>query len=162
MKSRIILVGPTCAGKNHMRNLFVNRGYTHDVSYTTREPRVELGEFDGIDYHFISEEKFKKMIDQNKFYEWVKYGDVYYGTGLNEWKTKDVFIMETQGIRHIKPEDRGNCFIIFINPPVETRINRMKNIRGWGNEKINNRLEIDQENFGNFLEYDMLITDPNF
>ena len=160
MKSRIIIVGPTCSGKNFLRQKFVDKGFTHDVSYTTRKPRD--GEFDGIDYYFLCRDDFDEMIDKGKLYEHVQYDYTYYGTGLVEWNSRDIFIMETKGVSKISQEDRKNCLIIYINPPVSVRINRMKNDRDWNTQKINERLEIDEVNFKNFVDYDMLLNNPDF
>jgi len=48
------------------------------VSYTTRAPRP--GEVDGRDYHFVSEEDFRRRCVQGEFVEWVKNYGHYYGT----------------------------------------------------------------------------------
>ena len=40
------------------------------VSHTTRSPRSN--EVDGVDYHFVSNEKFKSLIKKNEFYEYAK------------------------------------------------------------------------------------------
>ena len=125
---RIILVGMTCAGKSFIRQKFAERGYTYDVSYTTRKPRV--GETYGVDYNFISESEFTLRISQNAFFEFIKYGEEYYGTGLYEWKNSDIFIMETEGIKHIDLEDRKRSLIVFVDTPLKTRLKRMQE-RGW-------------------------------
>ena len=41
----------------------------HSISVTTRAPRGQ--EVDGVDYYFVSEEKFREMVDTNQFYEYV-------------------------------------------------------------------------------------------
>ena len=160
MKSRIILVGPTCSGKNFLRQKFVEKGFSHDVSYTTREPRA--GEFDGIDYHFLTNDEFSHKYENKHFYESIRYGNVAYGTGLLEWNARDIFIMETKGVSSITPSDRKNCLVIYINPPKSFRINRMKNDRGWDKHKILERIKIDEENFKDFVDYDMILTNADF
>jgi guanylate kinase len=154
MSKRIILVGSTCSGKNFIREQFVKRGYTADVSYTSRVPREN--EITGVDYHFISKESFEDRIFAGLFYEWVNYGDKYYGTGKYEWDNADIFIMETDGIKEIHKEDRKNCLVIFINTPLDTRIKRMKE-RGWDENKIAERIKIDTEKFTNFTDFDIQI-----
>jgi guanylate kinase len=155
MSKRIILVGPTCAGKNFMRDKFQKAGYQADVSYTTRMPRE--GEKNTVDYNFISKNAFESMIEKIGFYEWVQYGGNYYGTGLKEWKWCDIFIMETDGIKHIKPEDRKNCLIIYVNTPVNRRILRMRE-RGWDNDKIYERILVDEKKFEDFTDFDVEIS----
>jgi guanylate kinase len=148
---RVILCGPTCSGKNFIREKFSQKGYTHDVSYTSREPRP--GEINGIDYKFISKKAFEEAIVRNEFYEYVEYNGNYYGTGLDEWYEADVFIMETDGIKHIKPEDRKESLVIYVNTPYDIRLKRMRT-RGWSEEKILERVKVDQDKFGhNYLDH---------
>jgi guanylate kinase len=160
MNKRIIICGPAAAGKDFLKKKFKERGFKLDVSYTTRPPRE--GEKDGVDYYFKSEDMFNLKIAHDDFYEYIKHGDYYYGTGLFEWNTDDVFIMETFGIKNITPEDRKNCFIIYLNPPLEERIKRLREGRGWTEENIKHRTQMDEEKFKDFNDYDLIITDPNF
>jgi guanylate kinase len=152
---RVILCGPTCAGKNFIRDKFKDKGYQIDVSYTSRYPRKN--EKNGSDYNFISKHEFEKMIKELQFYEWVKYGDNYYGTGLKEWKWCDIFIMETDGISKILLEDRPSCLIIYVNTPIDIRIDRMYE-RKWDEIKIKERLKVDSEKFNNFKDFDIEIS----
>jgi len=153
---RIILVGPSAAGKNYIRQKFVDKGFKGDVSYTSRSPRE--GEADGVDYNFISKDEFKVRITDNLFYEWVQYGDNYYGTGLFEWENADIFIMETDGISKILPIHRPECLIIFVNTPLyKVRIPRMEK-RGWNDKKIIERSKIDAEKFRDFKDFDLEIS----
>jgi guanylate kinase len=160
MNKRIILVGPTCGGKTFLRKRLENRGFKCDVSYTSREPRE--GEKNGVHYHFIGKKQFEILIKGGFFYEWVEYNGNYYGTGLKEWNELPLFIMETDGIKHIKEEDRKTCFVIYINPEEHIRVARMRLERRWNYEEIQKRLETDNKKFENFKDYDMIITDPNF
>ena len=139
MKSKIIIVGPSAAGKDFLRRKFVKRGFTSDISYTTRKPREEEK-----DYVFISKAEFIDMIADNKFYEWVEYEGNYYGTGIKEWLSRDIFIMETVGVSKINVYDRNDCMIIFIDPPRDSRIKRMSTERKWPWSKIKKRLIFDE------------------
>ena len=158
MSKRIILVGPTAAGKTFIRDKFREKGYQIDVSYTSRMPRD--GEKNTVDYNFISKSEFEFWISKNSFYEHVQYGDNYYGTGLKEWHWCDVFIMETDGISKIKPEDRPSCLVIYVNTPTSTRVTRMKE-RGWDNQKVYERLLIDEKKFSGFKDFDIEISSDN-
>lgn len=160
MNKRIIIVGPSASGKNYLRKKFMERGYTHDVSYTTRP--IRKGEIDGDDYNFLSHKEFMEKADRNGFYEWVEYKGNLYGTGMMEWIGRDIFIMETSGISKITPEDRKRCMIIFINPPLDSRIKRMILERGWTWEEISKRLDFDEKCFKDFSDYDIKITDAYF
>ena len=155
MNKRIILVGPSAAGKNFIREKFVEKGFKADCSYTSRESRP--GEIDGVDYKFIGTPRFMEMIAGNKFYEWVEYNGNFYGTGLDEWNNCDIFIMESDGIGHLKPEDRKCSVVIYINTPFDTRLKRMRQ-RGWSNDKITERSQVDIDKFRTFTNFDLEIS----
>ena len=160
MNKRIIICGPSASGKNYLRDLWVFRGFESDVSYTTRSPRP--GEVPGKDYNFISRENFKNKIKMNGFYESVEYKRELYGTGKIEWEERDIFIMETEGISKIKAEDRKSCFIIFLDPPKDSRIKRMAVERGWKWDEISKRLDFDEKCFKGFSDYDIKLTNAYF
>ena len=155
MNKRIILVGPSAGGKNYIREKFREKGYEIDVSYTTRSPRE--GEENGRDYIFITNKGFDMMVEANGFYEWVEYNGNCYGTGAYEFKNCDVFIMETDGISKLKPEDREKSLIIYVNTPLNIRIERMKE-RRWTMEKIMERIQVDYNKFSDFSDYDFEIS----
>jgi guanylate kinase len=157
---RIVICGPAAAGKNVLRSRLEEKGFKFDVSYTTRP--IRPGEKDGVDYKFITNEVFAFMTQLDSFYEHVLFNGYGYGTGRKEWETSDCFIMETDGIRHIDPKSRKKTFIIYLNPPVKVRKERMKVERGWSEEQINKRIKEDQKKFRNFNDYDMMITTPDF
>ena len=59
--------------KQHLQKKY-NKKYHNfkiSVSHTTRSPRSN--EIDGIDYHFVSKEKFQELISENKFYEYENF-----------------------------------------------------------------------------------------
>ena len=64
----IILSSPSGAGKTTLVNLISElQNFEISISHTTREPRKD--EIDGIDYFFISINKFKKLIEEKAFLE---------------------------------------------------------------------------------------------
>ena len=76
----VILSSPSGVGKTTLTKK-INKNINHfkiSVSHTTRSPRSN--EIDGIDYNFVSKEKFEQLIDENKFYEYAKIFENYYGT----------------------------------------------------------------------------------
>jgi len=150
---RIILCGPSCSGKTFMRESFEKRGFKCDVSHTSRSPRE--GEVNGVHYIFTPREEFVENPD--KFYEQVEYGGNFYGTSVDGWNTSDVFIMETDGVSKIRKEDRPFCMVIYVNTPMGIRVKRMKE-RGWSQEKIYDRITIDEKKFDGFSDYDIVVS----
>ena len=117
----IVLSGPSGVGKdatlNRMRKLGLSFHYV--VTNTTRNKRP--AETDGIDYNFISENRFKEMISEKQFLEWAKVYGNYYGVPFTEISEafrhgKDVIVkVDVQGaatIRKILPDS----LLIFLTP----------------------------------------------
>ncbi|PLX77126.1 MAG: guanylate kinase, partial [Desulfuromonas sp.] len=90
------------------------------ISYTTRP--IRSGEADGVDYHFVSTEIFKKMIEEKSFAEWAEVHGNYYGTSLAvleqaQQDGHDVLLdIDCQGAAQLK-KNLGNGVFIFILPP---------------------------------------------
>ena len=156
---RIIIVGPAASGKDFLKQQLEKKGFKLDISYTTRS--IREGETKDKDYHFLSEDEF--FGEGMEFYEYVKFGDNYYGTGLWEWENCDVFIMEASAVEGLSKKDRKQSLVIYLDPPKEIRFERLwTNGRGWDKEKITARFETDDKLFKNFTDYDLKITNPDF
>ena len=76
----VILSSPSGAGKTTITKKIQQKyqSFKISVSHTTRKTRSN--EVDGVDYNFISQEEFKKFINEYKFYEYAKIFNNYYGT----------------------------------------------------------------------------------
>lgn len=117
-----IIAAPSGAGKTtlcrEVRKRFADMLYS--TSYTTRPLRS--GEQEGVDYHFITAEDFKKGIATGKWAEWARVHGNYYGTsaefldkGLAEGR--DILLdIDVQGTRQIL-EQYPDSVAIFILPP---------------------------------------------
>ena len=79
-----IVSAPSGAGKSSLISTFLQKHSQQEhpvqvsVSHTTRAPRE--GEENGVHYHFISVEKFQKLIKEDAFFEWAQTFGNYYGT----------------------------------------------------------------------------------
>ena len=101
------------------------------VSATTRQKRDY--EVEGVDYFFITEDEFKKKIDNGEFVEWEKFYDYYYGTyksfiekNIESGKSVilEIDVYGALSLKKIYPES----ILIFIYPPsFEELKNRLKN-----------------------------------
>ena len=76
----VILSSPSGAGKTTISKKIQQKyqNFKISVSHTTRKPRPN--EVDGLDYHFVSKEKFKSLLKENAFYEHAEIFGNYYGT----------------------------------------------------------------------------------
>jgi guanylate kinase len=121
----LLLVGPTGAGKDSLKEkLLDSGGYHHIVSHTTRPPRINHGviEQDGLDYHFIDDAVAKKMLDGQALIEAKIYSGNLYGTSVAEIQAahdEDKIAMtdiEVQGVAEYKTLD-PNVMAVFLLPP---------------------------------------------
>jgi guanylate kinase len=156
---RTILVGKAASGKDYLRKRFESRGFKYAVTYTTRPPRE--GEVNGKDYFFISEDESKRLIESGFFYEYVIFNGWVYGTSISQFYTSNLFIMTPAGISKIKPEDRLNSFIIYVDIDIQTRYDRLLN-RDMPGDNVQRRIEADELDFSIFYDYDLRITNSNF
>jgi guanylate kinase len=77
-----IFSGPSGVGKSTIIDAIrQKRDFQFSVSYTSRN--IREGEYNGEDYNFVTEEEFLKLIDDDFFVEYEKYGRNYYGTSKN-------------------------------------------------------------------------------
>lgn len=117
-----VISGPSGAGKGTLRKVLFERipQLVYSVSCTTRHPRE--GERDGIDYWFVTEEKFSQSRDHGEFLEWAFVHDHYYGTRVTDVRReiecgRDVVLeIDVQGalsVRRACPD----AILIFITPP---------------------------------------------
>jgi guanylate kinase len=161
MKRRVILVGKSASGKDHARKVCQQwLGLTYQISYTTRPPRDE--ETDGVDYHFLAMREFNRMINEDKWYEYVSFNGWYYGTTRDQMEQgNSVFIMTPKGMEHLTPEDRKSSFVIYFDIDEELRKLRMGE-RGGNVDSVDRRIKADAIDFQNFTDYDAIITDPYY
>lgn len=131
------------------------------VSMTTRKPRC--GETDGVDYFFVSEEKFRENIENDKMLEYAKYGSNYYGTPvepvegwLSEGKT--VFlVIEVKGAALVR-EKCPDAISVFVLPPSMEVLESRLRLRGTEDEEaMQCRLEIAKDEILRAEEYDYII-----
>ena len=149
-----ILIGKSAAGKDSICNELVKKyDFKRIVTYTTRPPRK--GEVDGVDYHFISDDTFLKMIENDEFLEYRTYrasfGDVSYGSLKKDYLSdgKNLIILTPSGLEEVlkklKDEPIRICSI-YLKASDGVLIKRLKE-RGDAQEEIIRRLSCDNEDF---------------
>ena len=162
MNKRIILVGKAGSGKDFMRKKLESSNFKYATSYTTRP--VRQGEIDGKDYFFITDEQAQSMIENGEFFEYVPFNGWIYGTTLSQWNQENdesVFIMTPTGLSHVGPDDRKECFVIYVDIDKDVRKERLLN-RNMPGDSLERRIDADELDFYNFTNYDIRITNPDF
>ena len=159
----IVISAPSGVGKTTLskRLLQVSSSFTYSVSFTTRVPRKN--EIEGVDYYFISQEEFKKMIDQDKFVEWAQVHGELYGTSAElldkaiEIKKDVVLEVDVQGGIKIKKR-YPEAVLIFLLPPSWQELEKRLNKRATeGIAKIRERIKQAKKEITYAHYYDYLV-----
>ena len=136
----IVFSAPSGCGKGTMlAEILKNKSFCCSVSATTRSPRE--GEQDGISYHFLGREDFRRRIDNNEFLEYAEYCGNFYGTLISEVdgrleKGLNVILeIEVQGAMKIR-EKRSDAVFVFIAPPSVGELRRRLKKRGTETDDV--------------------------
>ncbi len=159
----IVLSGPSGVGKGTVLQALLKKydNICYSISATTRAPRE--GEKDGVDYFFMDEEKFKTWIVEDKFIEWAKVHNNYYGTPRSYVQEtlasgKDVILeIDIQGAKQVKEKCAEGIFIFLAPPSLKELENRIYN-RGTEKEtEIETRLKNAKKELQEIKNYDYLL-----
>ena len=160
----VILSSPSGAGKTTLvKEISKKNNFQISISHTTRKPRSN--ETEGKDYYFVSESEFKNLIDENKFLEYAKVFQNYYGSSkdvvfkkLNNAENV-IFDIDWQGTQQIKSQKLNYKIVtIFILPPSRDELyNRLLN-RDRNDEKIaKERMTQFNEDVLHWKDYDFVV-----
>ena len=130
----VILSSPSGVGKTTLVKLLSkNKNFFVSISHTTRKPRQN--EIRGKDYHFVSDEEFKRLINNGEFLEYAKVFNNFYGTtrspviqSLEDGKNV-IFDIDWQGADQIKNKKLNYKLITFflLPPSKEVLFERLSN-----------------------------------
>lgn len=163
-----IISAPSGGGKTSLVRALLDTmsGIEVSVSYTTRQPR--LGDREGVDYFFVSEEAFFDKRQQGDFLETALVFQYYYGTSIS-WVEKklaqgiDIILeIDWQGARAVREAMPGTVSIFIVPPSIEEL---SKRLRGRGQDDtavINHRMEKACAECEHFDEYDYLVVNDDF
>ncbi len=158
-----VISAPSGAGKSTILMAVSQKvtGLGYSISHTSRKPRGD--ERNGVDYHFVDDEIFTKMIDEGDFVEWAKVYDNFYGTSsscLEDLIVSGLDVLmdvDIQGGRNIKNRFPDSV-LIFLLPPSLEELERRLRKRGTDDEPvIQARMEIAADDIKNFEWYDYVI-----
>jgi guanylate kinase len=130
----VVISGPSGVGKDTIieRLLELDSNLRYSVSYTTRAPRS--GEVDGVNYCFVSRERFEELVAQGFFLEHALYDGNLYGTPVAAVEAAraaghDILLkIEVQGAQQVRKRAPDGLFI-FIAPPSNEELARRQELR---------------------------------
>jgi guanylate kinase len=163
-----ILSAPSGAGKTSLLKALRQQdsGLHVSVSHTTRDMRP--GEQDGIDYHFVSQDEFLRMVGEGGFLEHAEVFGNYYGTSEDALKAElkagydTVLEIDWQGARQVR-QRFPEAVSIFILPPDQQALRERLDARGQDSEEtIQRRMNQAVEEMSHYAEFDYLIINDDF
>ena len=160
-KKPLIILGPSGVGKDTIINMLLNKYpkiFYKLVSFTTR--KIREGEKEGIDYFYITKEKFQEKKNENKLIGIQEYNDNFYASDkskleelMNKGEKIIILNYNIETANKVKVELDFNCIAIL--PPSEDELrNRLKH-RGTKPEEMEKRMK-------NSLKEMKLINEANY
>ncbi|PKM62880.1 MAG: guanylate kinase [Firmicutes bacterium HGW-Firmicutes-21] len=158
-----VVSGSSGSGKGTVIGELLNISdkFCYSVSATTREPRE--GEVDGVNYFFVSRERFEALIESGEMLEYAEYCDNLYGTPKSfvysqlEKGISVLLEIEVKGAMQIK-EKMPEATLIFVTPPSFAALRKRLYDRGTeSTEVIEKRLKIALEEINHVKDYDYII-----
>ncbi|MBR3676916.1 MAG: guanylate kinase [Alphaproteobacteria bacterium] len=164
-----VIEAPSGTGKTTVikKLLEEDKKLNWSVSVTTRKPRE--GEVDGVDYHYVSDAEYDKLLKEDAFYEFVdsQYG-CRYGTlrsevdGFLNVGHDVVFDMDWDGLRQMKSKAPNDVVSIYMLPPSVKELRRRLEGRGTDSrETIEKRMNMLLEKMKHWVEYDYVVICEN-
>jgi guanylate kinase len=159
-----VLSSPSGAGKTTIsrRMLEVDKDLRLSISVTTRPRRSN--EIDGRDYYFITQERYKEMVEKNELLEHANVFDYHYGTPAKHVhdclvQGKDVlFDIDWQGTRQLAQKSRADLVSVFILPPSLKELERRLRTRAQdSDEVVTRRMAKAISEISHWQEYDYVI-----
>ena len=163
----VILSSPSGVGKTTITKKIQQKynSFKISVSHTTRSARSN--EVEGVDYHFVDEETFKKLIDEEKFYEYAKIFDNYYGTSKknvdeNIKKNDILFDIDWQGTKQLSKHKKLNLLKIYLITHSKKELKKRLIKRNQNsNKEIDLRFKSFNEDIKHWNDYDYIVINKN-
>ncbi len=162
-----VVCGPSGVGKTSLVRALVARrpGLALSVSYTTRPPRP--GEQDGVDYHFVSADRFAQMRDAGEFLEYAQVFDYHYGTAAPTVVQAQadgrsvVLEIDWQGAVQARARLPG-CVTVMILPPSVATLRERLSGRGDDPTIIDRRMRDALAELSHWSQFDYLVVNDQF
>jgi len=158
----LVVTGPSGAGKTTLihRLLEKHPEIKFSVSHTTRPPRP--GEIDGVDYYFVSEKEFSRLLKKGTFVEWAVVHGHLYGTSRAEFRKSRgndlVLDIDVQGARQIKRVTGEEAVFIFVLPPDRDSLVKRLGSRGdLSAEELERRLKRASQEIKSYYLFDYVV-----
>jgi len=162
-----IVSAPSGTGKTTLveRLVGLTPGVEISRSFTSRAARA--GESDGVDYHFVSRERFEQMREAGQFLEWAEIFGNLYGTGSAETErelaagTDLILVIDVQGARQVRGRGVEATTVFVLPPSFEVLEHRLRGRSKDSDAQIRRRLQVAREEVDAFPEYDYIVVNDD-
>lgn len=130
-------------------------------SYTSRAARE--GETNGIDYNFVSRQRFEEMVALGDFLEWANVFGNLYGTCASDVRKhlaegRDVvLVIDVQGAQQVRERHHDVVGIFVLPPSFEVLEQRLRGRSKDSEEAMQRRLQRAREEVAGFVDYDYVV-----
>lgn len=158
-----IVSAPSGAGKTTVVERLVDQTPRLHMSrsYTSRQARE--GEIDGVDYNFVTRERFQAMVTGREFLEWADVFGNLYGTSAADTErlraTGDdvVLVIDVHGARQVRALNLAAATVFVLPPSFEVLEARLRSRSKDSEAAIQRRLQVAREEVASFTEYDFIV-----
>jgi len=163
----IVISGPSGVGKDSVLEEMKSRGlpFHFVITATTRSPRPE--ETDGVDYFFLSQDEFARMIDEGELLEYAVVYQDYKGIPKSQVRKalasgKNVIMrIDVQGAETVRKLAK-DALLIFLTPQNEEElINRLKNRNTEDNESLKLRIATTRQEYNKIELFDYIVVNKD-
>lgn len=163
----LVLSAPSGAGKTTIAHRLRERrnDVVFSISATTRKPRA--GERDGVDYHFVGEDEFRRMIGAGELIEWAQVHGNFYGTLLSQVRqalARGQFLLldiDVQGARQIRTAVPGAVHVFVLPPSGKVLVQRLLGRGSEDEAKVQRRLRNALEEIATATEFDHVVVNDD-
>ena len=158
-----IVSAPSGAGKTTLVERLVEQlpRLHMSRSYTSRPARQ--GETDGVDYNFVSRQRFEEMVAAGDFLEWADVFGNLYGTCASDTErllgdgSDVVLVIDVQGARQVRMRRPGATTIFVMPPSFPILEQRLRGRSKDSEQAIQRRLQVARDEVASFTEYDFIV-----
>lgn len=164
----LVISGPSGAGKSSLINKIKDEIGEHYFSISTTTRAIRPGEQEGVHYHFVNEDEFKREIEADNFLEYALVHGNYYGTSLKAVREAlhagklVIFDIDVQGNAIVKNRLGDVLTSVFVTTPSLSILEKRLRARDTDSEEvIQKRIKMARREVQRISEYDYLIVNDD-
>ena len=160
----IVLSSPSGAGKSTISRKLMEEDPTITMSISATTRPIRPGEVEDVDYHFVDEEQFERLVEADELAEWAYVFGHRYGSPKEPIKEAlrdgrdTLFDIDWQGTQQLEYAFRTDLVLIFILPPSMAELERRLHESGTDSEEIiAGRMKRAAGEIGHWAEYNYVL-----